>query len=61
MKATVTTLVLWALVGCSGTPPKPPKCIGEFRPINQVSQQAAMADNGGTNLCALGGEHGNQG
>jgi hypothetical protein len=61
MKTAVTTLALWALVGCSGVPPKPPKCIGEFRPINQVSQQAANAEKGDTNLCALGGEHGNHG
>lgn len=59
MKSAVTTLMLWALVGCSGMPPKPPKCIGEFRPINQASQHA-KADQVAT-LCTLGGEHGIRG
>lgn len=55
MKFAVTTLLLLAIAGCSGMPPKPPKCVGEFRPINPVSQDA-KADQV-ANLCTHGGEH----
>ena len=60
MKTAVTTIVVWALLGCSGMPPKPPKCVGEFRPINQSVQLGATGEQSVANLCT-GGTHGNQG
>lgn len=46
------------LAACSFSPPKPPKCEGEFRPINIQQQGAsAMSEKDSLALCSKGGSH----
>lgn len=50
--------LLCALAGCSFVPPKPPKCEGEFRPINIEQQGAsAMTAKDSLALCSKGGAY----
>jgi hypothetical protein len=37
----VSCAVLCLMAGCSFSPPKPPQCQGEFRPINVSTQPTA--------------------
>lgn len=47
--------VIFAIAGCSFSPPKPPECQGEFRPIN-IEQKGvhAMSANDSLALCLNG-------
>jgi hypothetical protein len=48
------------LAGCAGSPPKPPKCEGEFQPVNiqQLQQGAqAMTRKQSLILCQKGGSY----
>lgn len=46
------------LVGCAGSPPKPPTCEGDFRPVNHVEQKGALVDApANTAPGATGGKH----
>ena len=45
------------LVGCAGSPPKPPACQGEFRPINVEQQRPALSITTSMSLCT-GDDHG---
>lgn len=42
------------LAGCAGSPPKPPMCQGEFRPVNIEQTSAAL--NPGMNLALCQGD-----
>ena len=56
--------VLGVTAGCSLTPPKAPRCEGEFRPINVPAQQGralSISQAEGLALCTKGRSHAEQG
>lgn len=65
MRSTLGFLAaLWLMAGCAFTPPKPPQCQGEFRPVNAPGHQGAaltMSRESSVALCAKGAEHAYQG
>lgn len=51
---------LCLLAGCSLTPPKPPHCQGEFRPLNAPAYQSSalsMSREDSLTLCTKGSGH----
>jgi hypothetical protein len=58
MRLVSLVALLSALAGCSFSPPKPPECEGEFRPIN-IQQKGASAMNAKDSLalCSKGGSY----
>lgn len=40
MRTLAYLFALGLIAGCS-TPPKPPECSGEFRPVNKIEQKGA--------------------
>jgi len=53
-------VALCLLAGCSLTPPKPPRCEGEFKPVNAPAyQQSSLSLNQAESLalCENGASH----
>ena len=65
MRLTVESLVaLCLLAGCALTPPKPPRCQGDFRPVNVPAQQQTATTThrvDSVRLCMNGVGHAHQG
>lgn len=57
MRLVSLCVLVAALAGCAFSPPKPPKCEGEFRPLN-IQRQGASTLNGNASLALCeGGSH----
>lgn len=44
-------ITLIALAGCAGSPPKPPSCNGEFKPVNGAQLGTALSSEMSAALC----------
>jgi len=62
MKIIVVMALLCAFTGCAFSPPKPPECKGEFKPINVVENKITVIDKSSKIVrCNEGGVYGKQG
>ncbi|WP_081082377.1 hypothetical protein [Burkholderia diffusa] len=56
MRYLVGLTALCLLAGCAGSPPKPPMCEGEFRPVNIEQQHTSAALNHEKSVALCKGE-----
>lgn len=62
MKIIVAMALLCSFAGCALSPPKPPECKGEFKPINVLENKITAIDKSSKIVrCNEGGAYGKQG
>lgn len=62
MKNVVVMFLLCLFTGCALSPPKPPECKGEFKPVNATESKIPSDDNSGKVVrCNEGVAYGQQG